>query len=80
VTKPEVASHIVVTLLLGTADDRPLFKSINSASDLKAVLQRLGALSPVYLLVYELLWTPQDESDSLSSDELIVNYPELVSL
>jgi uncharacterized membrane protein len=76
----EVASHIVVTLLLGTADDRPLFKSISSASELRAVLQRLGSISPAYLLVYELLWTPQDEADSLSSDELIANYPELVTL
>ncbi|WP_083887021.1 DUF1517 domain-containing protein [Nodosilinea nodulosa] len=76
----EVASHIVVTLLLGTADDRPLFQSVNSAADLRAVLQRLGSISPAYLLVYELLWTPQDPSDSLSADELIANYPDLVML
>jgi uncharacterized membrane protein len=76
----EVASHIVVTLLLGTADDRPLFSTVNSAADLKAVLQRLGSISPAYLLVYELLWTPQDPSDSLSADELIANYPDLVTL
>ncbi|MEA5452854.1 DUF1517 domain-containing protein [Leptolyngbya sp. CCNP1308] len=76
----EVASHIVVTLLLGTADDRPLFESVNSVADLKAVLQRLGSISPAYLLVYELLWTPQDPSDSLSADELIANYPNLVTL
>ncbi|WP_052050742.1 DUF1517 domain-containing protein [Leptolyngbya sp. KIOST-1] len=76
----EVASHIVVTLLLGTADDRPLFKSVNSVADLNAVLQRLGSISPAYLLVYELLWTPQDPSDSLSADELIANYPDLVTL
>ncbi len=76
----EVASHIVVTLLLGTADDRPLFKSVSSVADLSAVLQRLGSISPAYLLVYELLWTPQDPSDSLSADELIANYPDLVTL
>lgn len=76
----EVASHIVVTLLLGTADDRPLFSTVNSAADLKAVLQRLGSISPAYLLVYELLWTPQNPSDSLSGDELIANYPDLVTL
>lgn len=76
----EVASHIVVTLLLGTADDRPLFKAVNSVADLRAVLQRLGSISPAYLLVYELLWTPQDPSDSLSADELIANYPDLVTL
>lgn len=76
----DVASHIVVTLLLGTADDRPLFKAVNSTADLRSVLQRLGSISPAYLLVYELLWTPQDPSDSLSADELIAYYPELVTL
>lgn len=76
----EVAAHIVVTLLLGTADDRPLFKAVNSVADLRAVLQRLGSISPAYLLVYELLWTPQAPSDSLSDDELVANYPDLVTL
>jgi uncharacterized membrane protein len=76
----DVASHIVVTLLLGTADDRPLFSTVNSVTDLKAVLQRLGSISPAYLLVYELLWMPQDPTDSLSADELIANYPDLVTL
>jgi uncharacterized membrane protein len=76
----EVASHIVVTLLLGTADDRPLFAAVNSAADLRAVLQRMGSISPAYLLVYELLWTPQDPSDSLGADELIASYPDLVTL
>jgi uncharacterized membrane protein len=76
----DVAAYIVVTLLVGTADDRPLFGSIQSVTDLKAALQRLGSISPDYLLVYELLWTPQDESDSLSQDELLAHYPELVTL
>ncbi|MBD2107907.1 DUF1517 domain-containing protein [Nodosilinea sp. FACHB-13] len=76
----DVASHIVVTLLLGTADDRPLFSTVNSVADLRAVLQRLGSISPAYLLVYELLWTPQDPTDSLSGDELLANYPDLVTL
>ncbi|MGF1566507.1 MAG: DUF1517 domain-containing protein [Nodosilinea sp.] len=32
------------------------------------------------LLVYKLLWTPQVESDSFSYDDLIANYPALVTL
>lgn len=66
----------MVTLLLGTADDRPLLQSVNSLTDLRAVLQHSGSISPAYLL----LWTPQDPSDSLSADELIANYPDLVTL
>ncbi|MBF2049937.1 MAG: DUF1517 domain-containing protein [Elainella sp. C42_A2020_010] len=74
------AAYIVVTLLVGTADDYPLIGTVRSTSELKQALQRLGAISPDYLLVYELLWTPQDERDSLSREELIAQYPDLVQL
>jgi uncharacterized membrane protein len=74
------AAYIVVTLLVGTADDYPLLKPVHSTAELRQALQRLGAISPDYLLIYELLWTPQDESDSLSREELIAQYPDLVQL
>lgn len=75
------AAYIVVTLLVGTADDQPLVaKPIYSADDLKAVLKRLGSISPSYLLVYELLWAPQDPSDSLSRDQLLTLYPDLTQI
>lgn len=75
------AAYIVLTLIVGTADDRPLFdQQVYSATDLQAVLQRLGAIAPDYLLVYELLWTPQDERDSLSYDEMLAHYPDLIQI
>lgn len=75
------AAYIVVTLLIGTADDRPLFdQNIYSADDLRAALQKLGGITPEYLLIFELLWSPQDPSDSLSRDELLSQYPNLVQI
>ncbi|MGG6294125.1 DUF1517 domain-containing protein [Leptolyngbya sp. AN02str] len=74
------ASYIVVTLLLGTADDQPLFADVKDASKLTAALRRVGAILPNYLLIYEYLWSPQDEADSLTYDELLTNYPNMVQL
>ncbi len=74
------AAYIIVTLLIGSADDKPLIKPIYSAEDLQAALQRIGSIPPEYLLVYELLWSPQDETDSLSQDEMIAGYPDLVQI
>lgn len=75
------SAYIVVTLLVGTADDHPLIaKPIYSAEDLRSALQRLGAVSPDYLMVYELLWSPQDAADSLSRDELLASYPNLTQI
>ncbi|MFM7425004.1 MAG: DUF1517 domain-containing protein [Elainella sp.] len=74
------AAFIVVTLLLGTADDKPLLNPVRSSVELSQALQRVGSISSDYLLVYELLWSPQDETDSLSREELIAQYPDLVQL
>jgi uncharacterized membrane protein len=75
------AAFIVVTLLIGTEDDRPIIdQDIHSAQELEAALQRIGAITPEYLLIYELLWSPQDASDSLTYDELLAEYPDLVQI
>ncbi|GGA26413.1 hypothetical protein CYANOKiyG1_42400 [Okeania sp. KiyG1] len=63
----EVDSHILVTLLLGTEDDYPLFGEVNDGESLKQTLKELGKVTPDYLLVFELLWTPVTESDRLIS-------------
>ena len=71
------AAYIVVTLIVGTAHDNPLLDRAMSVDELKAVLKKLGSITPDYLMVYEVLWSPQDESDSLTDDELMLNYPTL---
>ncbi|MBF2046168.1 MAG: DUF1517 domain-containing protein [Elainella sp. C42_A2020_010] len=74
------ASYIVVTLLVGTADDRPLANPVHSTAELAAVLQRLGGITPAYLMIYELIWSPQDASDSLSREQLLTHYSDLVQI
>jgi len=75
------ASYIVVTLIVGTADDRPLFSDkILSAQDLQAALKRIGSIPPEYLMVFELLWSPQESADSLTYDELLTEYQGLVQI
>lgn len=76
----EPAEYIVVTLLVGTEDDRPLFDPIYSAEDLKQALETLAAIPPNALSIFELLWSPQTSTDSLSYDELLTEYTELVPL
>jgi uncharacterized membrane protein len=73
-------SYIVVTLLVGTAHDQPLFDKLYTLEDLKTALEILGSLSTDYLLILELLWSPQESGVSLSQDELISDYPELMPL
>ncbi|GAB4463451.1 MAG: hypothetical protein OHK0037_16100 [Elainellaceae cyanobacterium] len=74
------AAYIVVTLIVGTEDDRPLFGPIHTVDELKLALRRLGAVPPEYLAIYELLWTPQDPTDSLSREELLMGYADMVQV
>lgn len=76
----EVASYIVVTLLAGTADDEPLFGEIRSTEELKSALEKLASIRSDYLMTFELLWSPQAEIDSLTYDELLTEYTDMVQL
>ena len=72
--------YIVVTLLVGTAHDKPLFQQIRTPDDLKEALNSLGSMPSDYLLKFELIWSPQKENDSLTYDEFILEYTNMVEL
>lgn len=76
----EDAAYIVVTFLIGTADDHPLFASIDAAAEMQAILKQVAAMPLDYLMVFELLWSPQVETDTLTQEELATEYGELVEI
>ncbi|EAZ89767.1 DUF1517 domain-containing protein [Crocosphaera chwakensis] len=76
----EPATYIVVSLLLGTAHDKPLFDDIRTPDDLKEALNNLGSMPSDYLFKFELIWSPQTENDSLTYDEFITEYTNMVEL
>lgn len=76
----EPGSYIVVTLLVGTENDRPLFGNVYSTQELKQALERIAATPPEYLTVFELMWTPQSETESLTYDELLTEYTNLMQI
>jgi uncharacterized membrane protein len=76
----EPAAYIVVTFLVGTEDDKPLFESVHSTEEVKETLQKLAAITPEYLLIFELLWSPENEIDSLTYDELLIHYSDMIQI
>ncbi|MBW4473011.1 MAG: DUF1517 domain-containing protein [Stenomitos rutilans HA7619-LM2] len=73
-------AFIVVTLVLGTADDQPLFNEIYSTSLLRDVLEDISLVRSRFLLAFELLWTPQDSLDCLTEADLKADYADLVPI
>lgn len=70
------SEYIIVTLLAGV-DGKLELPTINSSDDLRQALRQIGGISSDRLLAVEILWTPQAEGDTLTTDDLLANYPDL---
>ncbi|KAL6142785.1 hypothetical protein ACLB2K_061061 [Fragaria x ananassa] len=68
--------YIVITILVAAEGVHKL-PAINGSGDLKEALQKLASIPPSKLLAVEVLWTPQNENDTLSERELLEDYPLL---
>ncbi|MGD1699976.1 DUF1517 domain-containing protein [Dapis sp. BLCC M229] len=76
----EIGDHIVVTLLLGTEDDHPLFDEVNDRESFKKTFKELGKITPDYLLVFELIWSPTTASDRLTSEQFVSEYRDMIQI
>ncbi|OMO62273.1 hypothetical protein CCACVL1_22924 [Corchorus capsularis] len=68
--------YLVVTILVAAEGEHKL-PPINGSKDLKQALQELASIQTSKTLAVEVLWTPQDENDTLSEKELLEDYPEM---
>jgi uncharacterized membrane protein len=76
----EVPEFIVVTVLIGTEHDKPLFPPIKTRQDVENAINACLAITATYLLTVEVLWTPDSDRDSLTKDDLLRQYTDLVAL
>lgn len=70
------SEYIVVTLLAATLGKMEL-PEVNSSQDLRRALSQLGGVGSDRLLAIEILWAPQEGGDTLTSDDLLAEYPTL---
>ncbi|KAK6143231.1 hypothetical protein DH2020_023579 [Rehmannia glutinosa] len=68
--------YIVITILVAAGGAHKL-PSINNSKDLTEALQKLASIPSSRTLAVEVLWTPQNEDDTLSERELLEDYPLL---
>ena len=78
--RDDFASYVVVTLILGTADDQPLFTKINTEEALNETILQLSSMRDDYLMKFELLWTPQTPGQYLTDEELLLEYTNIMPL
>jgi uncharacterized membrane protein len=68
--------YIIITLLAATLGKYDI-PAINSADDLRQALRQIGSIPSDNLLALEVLWTPQANGDTLTSDDLLAEYSDL---
>ena len=68
--------YIIATVIVGATGNLELPK-INGDEDLRQALQQIGSLGSDRLLAVEILWTPQADGDTLSSNDILAYYPNL---
>lgn len=68
--------YIVVTIVAGVEGKLEL-PTINSSDDMRQALRQIGGVSSERLLAVEILWTPQAEGDTLTTDDILAGYPDL---
>lgn len=76
------ATMAVITLVLAIDGDSTKVPSLNSMSDVEQALQRIASNTKVddCLQSSEILWTPEDRSETLSLRDVVADYPELRSV
>jgi len=76
----ETAEYIVVTLLVATESGVPSLSEVRNADELRQALATVGSLSGEQIVALEVIWTPQAENDTLTSEELLTQYTDLVRI
>lgn len=76
------ATMAVITLVLAIDGDSTKLNTIKSVADVEEALQMIASDSKVSdcLQSAEILWTPEDRSETLSFRDVVADYPELRSL
>jgi uncharacterized membrane protein len=68
--------YIIATVIVGVTGKLEL-PTVNSSDDLRQALQQIGSVGGDRTLAVEVLWTPQAEGDTLSTNDILAYYPNL---
>jgi len=76
---PQATVAVITLVLCVEGDSTKIPSTIRSTSDLQNVLSRISSDTAVdsCLQGAEILWTPQDRTETLSLQDVIADYPDL---
>jgi uncharacterized membrane protein len=75
--QPEAPGEYIVATVIVGAQGKLQLPEVRNPDELRQALNILGGVSSDQLLAVEVLWTPEADGDVLTSEDLIVDYPNL---
>lgn len=76
----DLSNELIVVTILVAVEGNLKIPKIKSREELSTALNRLGGVRENQVMAVEVLWVPQDENDSYTSEELLEEYPSLYTL
>ncbi|MDZ4693674.1 MAG: DUF1517 domain-containing protein [Deltaproteobacteria bacterium] len=73
----DILEYVVITVVVATREPLVDFKEITQHEEVDSVLAAMGGIAPSNLLGMEVIWTPADDDDALTQDDLLTEYPDL---
>ena len=70
-------NELIVVTVIAAIDGKVQPADLHDQQSLKENLDLLGSVPTDNLLALEVLWTPQDDNDYFTKDELVSDYPTL---
>lgn len=78
--KEGILQYLVLSFVVAVADKLPMPPAIHDRAALEKALESLGSVTGNQILAMEIIWTPADPNDTLTSDDLALKFPDIVSL
>lgn len=72
--------ELIVVTLVAAVEGGLKMPRVTSGEELRTALNRLGAIRQEQTMAVEVLWTPQDEGDYYTRDEVFADFPTLNNL
>ena len=76
----DAANEFIVVTVLVAVDGALKLPKVQGRAEVETCLKRLGAVATDRVQAVEVLWSPQEASDTLTQEEIISDYPDLVVL
>ena len=71
-----INEYVLVTII-AACDGGLKLPAVTDSAELRTALKRVGAIRADALQAVEVIWTPQEDGDTLTEEELLADYPML---